>query len=132
MVEGGEQAPQSDDELLWRRLSWGDVKDDGAISSARFYTRESDGVSVHRVHLTTRDWIERHFPGVGLAQLSIGQVRAVGSFDVVARPVRDEPGKPDDPSHALIIPLPTKGQARALARQCTVEKDPDDPSRDSI
>src|SRR5260370_16818510 len=94
-----------DDEILWRRLGPRDVVPEGGgyrISSGAFRTDHPDGVSVHRRKLTDEATILRLHLGVGLAEISVAQVKEVEGLRVVAAPIKHHPDHPHHPSHPLI------------------------------
>lgn len=101
-----------DDELLWRRIlpEWVHVNPDGSTrpSSVAFIDRRSGEVSVHRAELTDLDLVRAVRPTDSVVEVTAGFVRSLGCI-IAADP------KPDDPSHALICPSPSKAIARKLA-----------------
>lgn len=103
-----------DDEVLWRRIlpEWLHANPDGSVrpSSVAFTDRRSGEVSVHRALLTTLAVVSAARPGDRVVEVTAGLVRSLGCI-VVAAPL------PDDPSHALICPSPSKAVARKLAEQ---------------
>ncbi|MGI8828066.1 MAG: hypothetical protein ACR2JC_21035 [Chloroflexota bacterium] len=106
------------DEILWRRLGPRDVVPEGdsfRISSGAFRTDHSDGLSVHRRKLTDEGTIVGLHPGIGRAEISVAQIQEVEGLRVVAAPILGDPEQPDDPSHALIKPLPKSSKPQKLA-----------------
>jgi len=111
-----------DDEILWRRLGPRDIVPEGSgyrVSSGAFRTDHPDGVSVHRQKLTDEATILRLHPRVGIAEISVAQVKEVEGLRVVAAPIED------DPSHALIQPLPKSSKPQKLAVRARVVRLPD-------
>lgn len=106
-----------DDEVLWRRIipEWVQHEPDGQVrpSSIAFIDRRSGEVSVHLASILidpARALAGR--PADSLAAVQVRHPRTLG-YAIVRDP------QPDDPSHALICPCPTKSHARQLARQST-------------
>lgn len=96
---------------LWRRIppAWIAHDDSGARPmSMAFKDRRSGEVSVHIADLTSMDAVLTAYPGVSIVEITAGDVRAV-NCGIVRAPI------PDDPSHAVICPSPTKSGARTLA-----------------
>lgn len=111
----------ADDEVLYRRLHPNDVVAEGGA----FRTRQSDGLSVYRAKLIELETIERQYPKVGIARITVAQIRSVGEFKVLPDPINDDPQLPDDPSQALIIPLPSRSQSQKLAALAELVKLPE-------
>lgn len=113
----------SDEERLWRRIWPNHVsksKDPIIPQSRAFRDNHTGEVSVHRADLITPEDALAEYPTHYLVEITAGQVRALGEYAVVADPIVD------DPSHALILPSPTRGDAKRLARQAQWIV-PDDP-----
>jgi hypothetical protein len=127
MESAGKNVPAH--ENIWRRLhSPSDVAPDGdgwRISSGAFRSRQPDGISVHRVALTSQETILSAYSGVGLAELSVADVEAIPPLEVHEDPIINEPGLVDDPSHALIVPIPKGSRPSQLAARSRLVRLPD-------
>jgi hypothetical protein len=93
-------------------------------TSQTFKDRLSYELSVHIVSLTSIDAVLAAYPGQGVVAISAGYVRSLGDYAIVRDPIMNDPRTPDDPSHALIRPAPSKGDARSLARQAQWIREP--------
>ena len=104
-----------DDELVLRRVNLretGPPDNQGRtrINSDAFIQNGLDGnVSVYLASETTPEAITREYQLHYIAQLEVGEIRAVG-LDVVRDP------KEGDPGHCNIVGRKTRGTARRLAR----------------
>ena len=91
--------------------------------SGVFKSRQTDGISVHREHLTTVELIAGRFPYDGIVAVSADLVRSIGC-EVRPDPIRETLDEVGDASHALITPVPTSGQARQLAKAANWVREP--------
>ena len=109
------QAPNDpsvqDDEALWRRVHplqiVPDDKGNPRPSSAAFRDRQSGEVSVHISSLTDSGTVLERYPYHSLAEIRARLPRSLG-YTVVRDPIQNDSELPDDPSHALLCPSPSK------------------------
>ncbi len=114
----------ADDEVLWRRIipSWLQHEPNGNLrpQSVAFIDRHTGEVSVHLASIMRDPTIAlRGHPEDSLTSIRAGYPRSLG-YAIVSDP------KPEDSSHALICPSPTKKHARDIAKESTwvVLRDP--------
>lgn len=104
-----------DEEKLWRRIPKSQIVpgDDGKPrpSSAAFRDRETGEISVHLSSLTTKEAALERFPEFSLAEIPAGLPRSLG-YSVARDPIKDDSILPDDPSHALVCPPPSRSLNR--------------------
>src|SRR5262249_1278905 len=119
----------ANDEILLRRIrpEWIQHEPDGTIRPGSFAFLDrtpSAELSVHRAALTQHApaRVPQAFPGDTPAAISAVSVRSLG-YALVSDPT------PDDPSHALVCPSPTRGHARKIAKKAkwVVLRDPQPP-----
>lgn len=114
MPDPHDDAPLSDKLGLWRRVlpAWVKKLPDGSVrlTSLAFKDRRSGRISLHRADLCTLDVLTNRYPGHGVVEILVQDVRDL-DCDVLPDPTLD------DPSHAVIEPHPTKSGSRELARR---------------
>lgn len=113
-MERSDDASIPDVEPLWRRIhpAYLKTRADGGfdVSSAAFRDKSGE-LSVHLSSLTTRTRALSSYPTFSLAEFAAGVPRELG-MGVCRDPL------PEDPSHALVFPSASKGQAKRLAERC--------------
>src|SRR5687768_6084577 len=116
----------SHDDVLWRRVlpEWTKFEEGATrVTSVAFKDRHTGEVSVHIARLANLEAILAAYPGHAVVAITAGFVRSLGNYIIACNPIMNDPRAPDDPSHAVICPSPTKSDARALARHATWVKE---------
>jgi len=104
-----------DNEVLWRRIHPHQIvqEPDGSVRPGSFAFQDNTStseLSVHIAAMTDQHRVLQGYSRQSLVAIRAGLPRSLG-YAIVRDPT------PDDPSHALICPSPTKSHARQLAKQ---------------